>query len=215
MTQPIRLHDYFRSSAAYRVRIGLHLKGVAYESVPVDLRHGAQAEPGYRALNPQGLVPALEMDGQIFTQSLAILDYLDARFPDPRFVPRDPAARAHVLAMALAVACDIHPIDNLRVLRYLKNEMAQPQEAIDAWYVHWISEGLDALEALAIAHAGLYLSGETPGLADICLVPQLYNARRFGIDLSAWPTLARINTTLTALPAFAASHPDKWAPADA
>ena len=215
MTQPIRLHDYFRSSAAYRVRIGLHLKGVAYESVPVDLRHGAQAEPGYRALNPQGLVPALEMEGQVLTQSLAILDYLDARFPEPPFAPRDPAARAHVLAMALAIACDIHPIDNLRVLRYLKNDMGQSQDVIDAWYIHWISEGLNALEALAIAYAGPYLSGETPGLADICLVPQLYNARRFGMDLAAWPTLMAMDAKLTALPAFIASHPDKWAPADA
>lgn len=215
MPEPVRLYDYYRSSAAYRVRIGLNLKAVPYESIPVDLLHGAQAEAGYRALNPQGLVPALEMDGRIFTQSLAILDYLDARFPDPPFVPREPAARARVLAMALAVACDVHPIDNLRVLRYLKNEMGQPQEAIDAWYVHWVRQGLDALEALAADWSHPCLSGETPGLADICLVPQLYNARRFGVDIAAWPILARLETVLTALPAFAAAHPDRGAPAAA
>jgi len=215
MAEPVRLYDYFRSSAAYRVRIGLHLKGVAYESVAVDLLHNGQAEAGYRALNPQGLVPALEMDGRIFTQSLAILDYLDARFPDPPFVPREPAARAQVLAMALAIACDIHPIDNLRVLRYLKNEMGQPQEAIDAWYVHWVRQGLEALETMAADWDHPYLSGETPGIADICLVPQLYNAHRFGVDIAPWPTLERLERMLTALPAFAASHPDKWVPAEA
>jgi maleylacetoacetate isomerase len=209
-----RLHDYFRSSAAYRVRIALNLKGVAYESVPVDLRHGQQHDPAYLACNPQGLVPTLEIDGHTLTQSLAILDYLDARFPDPAFVPKDPAHRAHVLAMALTIACDIHPVDNLRVLRYLKTELGHEQPAIDSWYIHWITEGFDALEALAERHAGRCLSGDTPGLADICLIPQLYNARRFNVELYPYPTLLRIDEALTATPAFAAAHPDKWAPAE-
>jgi len=213
-TGAVRLHDYFRSSAAYRVRIALNLKGVAYESVPRDLRHGEQRSPDYLAANPQGLVPMLEMDGLRLTQSLAIIDYLDARFPDPPLLPADPAARAQVLAMALLVACEIHPINNLRVLRYLKNGMGQDQTAIDGWYVHWISEGLGALEAMAARHAGRYLSGDRPGLADICLVPQLYNARRFSAPLEEYPTLVRIDAALAAHPAFAAAHPDHQAPAE-
>lgn len=207
----VRLHDYFRSSAAYRVRIALNLKGVAYDSVAHDLRTDAQRDPDYLALNPQGLVPALEIDGQRLTQSLAIIDYLDARFPDPPFVPRDPAARAHVLAMALAVACDIHPLNNLRILGYLRDPLGQGQDAVDAWYAHWVSEGLRALEALAERHAGAWLSGERPGIADICLVPQLYNARRFSVPLDAYPTLCAIDARLTALEPVAVAHPDRVA----
>ena len=214
LTPIIRLHNYFRSSAAYRVRIALALKGVAYESVAVDLRHGEQSRPDYLAKNPQGLVPALEIDGLVLTQSLAILDYLDARFPEPGLMPKDAAARARALAMALVIASDIHPIDNLRVLRFLKNEMGQEQPAIDRWYIHWVREGLTALEAMAACHAGRYLSGETPGIADICLVPQLYNARRAAAPLDDYPTLVRIDAELVALPAFAAAHPDRWAPSD-
>jgi maleylacetoacetate isomerase len=212
MSQPI-LHDYHRSSAAYRVRIALNLKGVSYRSVPVDLLKGEQGGEDYRGLNPQGLVPMLEIDGLRLTQSLAILDYLDARFPKPRLVPRDPAARAHVLAMGLVVACDIHPLNNLRVLRYLKHELGVGDEARDGWYRHWVRDGLAALEAMAAEHGGCYLGGDAPGLADICVVPQLYNARRFNVPVEDFPALERIDTALCGLEPFAAAHPDRVASA--
>ena len=203
------LYDYFRSSAAYRVRIALNLKGVDYESRAVDLREGAQRSDDYRRLNPQGLVPMLEIDGQRLTQSLAILVYLDQRFPEPPLVPRDPADGAHVRALARLVACDIHPLNNLRVLNYLKGELGQPQEAVDAWYRHWIAGGLSALEALAAPRAGAFLFGDTPTLGDICLVPQLYNARRYKVPLDAYPTLLRADESMNALEAVAAAHPDR------
>jgi maleylacetoacetate isomerase len=209
--QPI-LHDYFRSSAAYRVRIALNLKGVAYDRRSVNLAEGAQKDSAYRALNPQGFVPMLEIDGLALTQSLAICDYLDARYKDPPFVPADPADRAHVLALALTIACDIHPLNNLRVLKYLKGPLGASEEAKDAWYRHWVAEGLAALEALAAPRAGDYLFGNAPGLADICLVPQLYNARRFSVPLDSYPTLLRADATATAHPAFAAAHPDRQEP---
>jgi maleylacetoacetate isomerase len=207
MLRPV-LFDYFRSSACYRVRIALNLKSVAYEAVPVNLLEGAQREEGYRAVNPQGLVPMLEIDGQRLTQSLAIIDYLDATRPEPPLVPSDPAERAHVLALALTIACDIHPLNNLRVLKYLSRELEAPQEARDAWYRHWIAEGLAALEALAAPRAGRFLCGDSPTLADICLVPQLFNARRFEVPLEAYPTLVRADTEANRLEAFAAAHPD-------
>lgn len=210
---PVRLHDYFRSSAAYRVRIALNLKGVAYASVPVNLVAGAQREAAYRALNPQGLVPMLEIDGLRLGQSLAIIDYLDARFPEPRFVSPDPATRARQLAMALLIACDIHPLNNLRVLYYLKGELGVEEEARNTWYRHWVREGLAALEVMAVGLDGPYLCGDAPGIADICLVPQMFNARRFEVALDDFPALTRIDAALTALPAFAAAHPDAVAPA--
>jgi maleylacetoacetate isomerase len=209
------LYDYWRSSTAYRIRIALNLKGIAYDSVPVDLLQGNQRAAEFRVKNPQGLVPVLEMDGHRFTQSLAILDYLDTAVPEPRFVPADPVRRAQVLAMALIIACDIHPLNNLRVLRYLKTPIGADDAARDAWYVHWLEEGLAALETLAVAHAGAFLSGERPGIADICLVPQLYNARRFKVAVEAYPTLARIDAAACGLPAFADAHPDAHAPAAA
>lgn len=208
----VRLHDYFRSSAAFRVRIALNLKGVAYESVMVDLRAGEQADAEYRALNPQALVPTLEIDGLTLTQSLAIIDYLDARFPDPPFVPHDPGARSKVLAMALLVACDIHPLNNLRVLQYLQREFGVDDERRDAWYMHWVREGLDALEAIARELKTPFLSGDMPGIADICLVPQLVNARRVPIAVEDFPTLAGIEARLMALEPFAAAHPDRVKP---
>jgi maleylacetoacetate isomerase len=203
------LYDYYRSSAAYRVRIALNLKGIDYESRPINLLESQQKSDEYRAINPQGLVPMLEIDGRRLTQSLAILGYLDQRFPNQPFLPTAAADRAHVVGMAMVVACDIHPINNLRILKYLKNEMGQEQEAIDAWYRHWISEGLPALEALAKAGAGKFLYGDAPTGADICLVPQLYNARRYNVPLDDYPTLLRAEENANKLEAFAKAHPDR------
>ena len=203
------LYDYYRSSAAYRVRIALNLKGVEYESRTVNLLNSEQKADDYRSLNPQGLVPMLEIDGHRLTQSLAIIIYLDQTLPDPPLVPRDPADGAHVRAMALTVACDIHPLNNLRVLKYLSNELGLPQEERDSWYIHWIREGLPALEALAKAGAGKFLFGDEPTVADICLVPQLYNARRFDVPLDDYPTLLRADENANKLDAFAAAHPDR------
>lgn len=203
------LYDYYRSSAAYRVRIALNLKGIDYESRPINLLESQQKSDEYRAINPQGLVPMLEIDGRRLTQSLAILGYLDQRFPNQPFLPTAAADRAHVVGMAMVVACDIHPINNLRILKYLKNEMGQEQEAIDAWYRHWISEGLPALEALAKPSAGKFLYGDAPTGADICLVPQLYNARRYNVPLDDYPTLLRAEENANKLEAFAAAHPDR------
>ena len=203
------LHNYFRSSAAYRARIGLNLKGIAYESRAVNLAEGAQTAGSYRAVNPQGLVPALEIDGLTLTQSLSILVYLDQRFPEPPLMPRDIAEGAHVRSLALTIACDIHPLNNLRVLKYLTGTLGVTDEQKNGWYAHWIAEGLAALEALAAARAGDFLFGDSVTLADVCLVPQLYNARRFDVPLDAYPTLLRADSNAAALDAFAAAHPDR------
>ena len=208
MARPI-LYDYWRSSAAYRVRIALNLKGVDYESRQVDLREDAQKSDEYRALNPQGLVPMLEIDGHRLTQSLAIINYLDLRYPNQPLIPASAAERAHVVAMAMTIVCDIHPLNNLRVLRYLKNELGHSQDEVDAWYRHWISEGLPALEALAAPSAGKFLFGDAPTGADVCLVPQLFNARRFDVPLDAYPTLLRADENANRIEAFAAAHPDR------
>lgn len=214
MTQPV-LHDYFRSSAAYRVRIALNLKQVAYRQAHVHLLENAHQSDDYRARNPQGFVPTLEIDGLRLAQSLAIIDWLESRFPEPALYPADPGERAHVLALALIVACDIHPINNLRVIRYLTDVLDQPQEARDAWYRHWVAEGLAALEAMAAPRAGRFLFGDAPGLADVCLVPQMFNARRFEVPLDGYPTLVRVDAEANRLEAFAAAHPDRVAPASA
>ena len=208
MSQAV-LYDYYRSSAAYRVRIALNLKGIQYESRPVNLLHSEQRGADYRALNPQGLVPMLEIDGHRLTQSLSIMVYLDQCFPEPPLMPRDPVDGAHVRAMALTIACDIHPLNNLRVLKYLSNELGLPQEERDAWYIHWIREGLPALETLAKPGAGQFLFGDEPTIADVCLVPQLFNARRFNVPLDDFPTLLRAEDNATKLEAFAAAHPDR------
>ena len=204
------LHDYFRSSAAYRVRIALNLKGIDYDRHAVNLVEGEQKAADYRALNPQGFVPMLEIDDLKLTQSLSIIVYLDQTRPDPPLMPRDPADAAHVRAMALAVACDIHPLNNLRVLKYL-GKIGIAQEQRDDWYRHWVTEGLDALEKMAAPRAGAFLFGDTPTVADVCLVPQLYNARRFSVPIEAYPTLRRADESASALPAFAAAHPDRVA----
>jgi maleylacetoacetate isomerase len=203
------LHDYYRSSASYRVRIALNIKGVEYERRPVNLLESQQQSDEYRALNPQGLVPMLEIDGHRLVQSLAIINYLDLRFPTPPLIPTPAAERAHVVAMAMMVACDIHPLNNLRVLKYLKNELGHSQEEVDAWYAHWISEGLPALETFAAPRAGTFLFGDAPTAADVCLVPQLFNARRFNVPLDGYPTLVRADENANRLEAFAAAHPDR------
>ena len=208
MTRPI-LHDYARSSAAYRVRIALNLKGLDYESRQVDLVAGDQHSPTYRQLNPLGLVPMLEIDGLKLTQSLSIIMYLASRFPDPPLLPADPAEAAHVRGMALAIACEIHPLNNLRVRKYLSDVLGVDKAAGDAWYAHWITEGFTALEAMAAPRAGAFLFGDAPTIADICLVPQMYNARRFEVPVDAYPTLVRADENANRMEAFGQAHPDR------
>ncbi len=208
------LFDYWRSSASYRVRIALNLKNIPYERAAIDLLAGDQKSDAYRERNPQGLVPLLEIDGRRLPQSLAIIDYLDSTRPDPPLLPADPADRAHVLALALAVACDTHPLNNLRVLKYLSGPLGRDQAERDGWYRHWVVEGLTGLEAMAAERCGRFLFGDSPTLADICVVPQLYNARRFEVPLDPWPTLARADFEANRLEAFAAAHPDRVGPGD-
>lgn len=208
------LYDYWRSSASYRVRIALNLKGAMYERVPVNLLDGEQRDETYRARNPQGFVPMLEVDGERLTQSLAIIGWLDRTFPEPPLLPADTDARAHVVGLCLTIAADIHPLNNLRVLKQLAG-MGIDQAGRDDWYRHWIREGFDALEALAAPRAGAFLFGDSVSTADICLVPQMFNARRFDVPLDAWPNLVRADANATALAPFAAAHPDRVAPAAA
>lgn len=207
----IRLHDYWRSSASYRVRIALAMKQVEYERHDVNLLKREHVAPENLAVNPQGLVPTLEIDGHVLVQSVAIIDYLDARFPEPRLIPTDPLARAMTLQRALVIAADIHPIDNLRVLRRL-SEMGVDQAARDDWYRHWIIQGFTALEAMA--GGGAFLGGAAPDMSDVCLVPQMYNARRLDTPLDAFPRLVDIDARLTAIDAIAAARPDRFQPAD-
>jgi maleylacetoacetate isomerase len=209
------LFDYWRSSASYRVRIALNLKGVAFDPTSVDLAGGAQRDPDYRERNPQGLVPMLEIDGQRLTQSLAIIGYLEATRPEPRLLPATPADAAHVRALALTVACDIHPLNNLRVLKHLTGPLGVDEAAKNAWIGRWIADGFTALEAMAAPRAGRFLFGDEPTLADICLVPQMYNARRFAVPLDDYPLLVRADAEACAHPAFAAAHPDAIAAASA
>ncbi len=204
----IRLHDFPLSSASYRVRIALNLKGVAYERRNYVLRGGEQRGADYLAINPAGLVPCLEIDGLRLTQSLAIVEYLDSRFPEPRLIPQDPALRARAQAMALTVACDIHPLNNLRVLQFLERDLQQDSEQVNRWYAHWIDLGFSALEAmLEDGPEGPFALGDTVGIADLCLVPQVFNARRFAVDLTPYPRLVAIADRAAALPAFADAAP--------
>ena len=204
------LHGYWRSGAAYRVRIGLNLKGLTYEQSPVELRTGEQKSDGFLALNPQGLVPALEADGQVLTQSLAILEWLEERHPDPALLPGPSADRAVVRAMAAIVACDIHPLNNLRVLKAVGALGAVQND----WAAQWIAPGFDALEALIARHGRGWSFGDQPTLADCLLVPQVFSARRFEIDVSAWPRIAAIDGLAADHPAFKAAHPASQPHAD-
>jgi len=208
----MKLFDYFRSSAAYRVRIALNLKNVAPERASVHLRRGAQRADDYLAMNPQGLVPALVADGgDVLTQSLAIIEWLEESYPKPALLPGDAAGRARVRSLALAIACDIHPLNNLRVLNYLTGTLGATDAQKDGWYRYWCDVGLEALETQLAREAstGPFCHGDTPTMADICLVPQLANARRVDLDLSPYPTLLSIETACTALPAFAAAAPHR------
>ena len=208
------LYGYWRSSAAYRVRIALALKGLDYDHKGIDLRSGAQGGIGFKVLNPQGLVPYL-IDGKVgLNQSLAIIEYLDETYPVPRFLPDDAVGRARVRAAAMAIACDIHPLNNLRVLKYLKDPLSHGQAEIDGWQQHWIESGFAALEEIAEASPGPYLFGESVTMADICLVPQMYNARRVRADLSQFSRLVEIDKALNALPAVRKSRPEGQPDAD-
>ena len=207
------LHDYWRSSAAYRVRIALALKGIEVERRAVDLLTGEHGDDANRQRNPQGMVPTLEVDGVPLVQSLAIIDWIDATHPDPLLIPRDALARARTMARALVIAADIHPIDNLRVLKWLKDEFGQPQEERDRWYRHWIAEGFTALERMAadVSH-GPFLGGQAPDLSDVCLMPQMYNARRVDTPLDAYPRLVAADAAMQALPQLISAHPDTVKP---
>ena len=207
MAEP-RLYGYYRSSAAYRVRIALNLKGVSVAQVPVHLRKGEQKSASYLAKNPQGLIPWFEDDHVALGQSLAIIEYLEEAHPTPALLPADLALRAHTRELAYIVACDIHPLGNLRVLKKLHADYGTDSEGAAAWNRQWISLGFAALEAKTAQTAGRFAVGDTPTLADVCLVPQVYNARRYGLDLTPYPRLAAIDEACRALPAFAHAAPE-------
>ena len=206
----MKLYTFFRSSAAFRVRIALNLKGLQYEALPKAFARNEHRAPEYLALNPQGLIPALAVDGVVLSQSLAIIEYLNERHPAPPLLPDDPIDRARVRSMALAIACEIHPLNNLRVLNYLRDSLQQDDAGVGTWYRHWVSEGFRGLELQAreFSANGRYCFGDAVSLADVLLVPQMFNARRFKTDLTPFPTLVGISTHLEALPAFAAARPE-------
>jgi maleylpyruvate isomerase len=202
------LHGYWRSGAAYRTRIALELKGLSYEQQGHDLRTGAQKDPAYVALNPQGMVPALKVDGAVLTQSPAILEWLEETHPAPALLPSDAIGRAHVRAMAALIGCDIHPLNNLRVGKALREGFGADQAAVDAWAARWIVPGFEALEALVARHGAGWSYGDAPTLADCYLIPQIYSAGRFNVALDAFPRLLAIDEAAKSHPAFVAAHPD-------
>jgi maleylacetoacetate isomerase/maleylpyruvate isomerase len=205
----MKLYGYFRSSTSYRLRIALHLKGLAFENVPVDLRAGANRDPAFTARNPFGSLPMLEADGRDRAQSMALLEWLEEAYPTPALLPADIEARYTVRELAYAIATEIHAVNNLPVLQYLKHRLGHSQEEIDTWYRTWLKRTLDPIEArLAQLKTGDFLHGDAPGLFEVVLVPQLYNARCFAYDLSASPHLTRIEAACLELPAFIAAHPD-------
>ena len=206
----MKLYTYFRSSASFRVRIALNLKGVKYEPVFLHMPRGEHRDSAYQRVNPQALLPTLELDdGTRLTQSLAIIEYLDEKHPQPRLVPQEALARARVRALALLVACEIHPLNNLRVLQHLKRELGQSQEQIDTWYRHWIADGLAKLEAELAGSQGKFCYGDAPTMADCCLVPQIFNAKRYNSDLSPYPTTMRVFEHCMKLEAFDRAQPSK------
>jgi maleylpyruvate isomerase len=205
----MKLHNYFRSSASFRVRIALNLKGLDFEYIPVHIARGDHKTGPFAALSPDQLVPLLEDDGDKFTQSMAIIEYLDEVHPEPPLLPHDPVGRAHVRALAQSIACEIHPLNNLRVLKYLKHTLGVAEEAKDAWYRHWIEQGFASLEGnlQQIGRVGRYAFGDTPTLIDLCLVPQVFNAHRFNVDLDRFPQIARIHAACMELEAFQKAAP--------
>lgn len=214
----LTLYSYFRSSASYRLRIALALKGLAYETVAVHLLKGGgeQHQPAFRAVNPAGLVPVLQDGDSVLTQSLAIMEYLDEAYPASPLLPCDLLGRARVRALALTIACDVHPLGNLRVLNYVGDTLGAGEEGRKAWACHWIALGFEAFEEMLSrpgAPTGLFCHGDTPGMADCCLVPQVFNARRFGLDLAPYPTVKRIAEHCEALAPFVMAHPANQADA--
>ena len=206
----LTLHTYFRSSAAFRVRCALNHKGLAWSPEVVWLLADEQRSPAYRTLNPQALVPTLIDGDSVLNQSLAIIEYLDETKPGPKLLPADPAGRARVRSLSLLVACEIHPVNNLRILKYLKDVLGHDQATVDAWYRHWVAEGLGAFESeLADPRTGRYCHGDAVSMADCCLVPQIFNAQRFKCDLSPYPATLRVFEALMRLPAFDAAQPSK------
>ena len=205
----MRLYDYWRSSAAYRVRLALNYKGLSYEQVPVDLRQGAHRAAEFLEINPQGLVPVLEDDGAHLTQSLPILNYLEERYPQPALLPKDLPGRATSRAIAVAIACEIHPLNNLRVLQHLERELGLDEARRLAWYRHWVAEGFGAIETTLARSAGDFCVGDAPSLADVCLVPQVYNARRYECDPAPYPTIRRIDERCRQIEAFASAAPER------
>jgi maleylpyruvate isomerase len=213
MSAPV-LHGYWRSTASYRVRIALALKGVEYAQVNHDLRTGGQRDPAYLALAPQGLVPALEADGLVLTQSPAILEWMEERWPRPALLPADAGGRAAVRAMAALIGCDVHPLNNLRVLQALKTDLGASQAQVDAWMARWIGDGFAALEPQVARHGAGFAYGAAPTLADCYLVPQLYSAERFGVDLTPYPALVAAGEAMRAIPEVETAHPSRQPDAD-
>jgi len=211
----MKLYGYFRSSAAFRVRIALNLKGLAYDDAFIHLRKGEEFAQDYLRLNPQGIVPTLEDGSHVLTQSLAIIEYLEETYPEPALLPKKPSERARIRALALAIACEIHPLNNLRVLEYLKSVFKVTPEQQEAWYKHWIADGFKAFEQMLAGGAtNRFCHGDTPSLGDVCLVPQVFNARRFNCPLDDYPMLMRVFNECMQLDAFDRAQPSKQADAE-